>query len=77
MDGETLSIELHTDAISWSDENPNIVIAMVYLNYSEDETSGGPTCFVPGASDSEPDTIIATISHDNLTDTTEPTMCDL
>ena len=41
MDGDTLSIDFHTDAISWSDENPNIVIAMVYLNYSEDETSGG------------------------------------
>ena len=71
MDGDTLSIDLHTDAISWSDENPNIVIAMVYLNYSEDETSGGPGCVIPGASDSEPDTIIGTISHDNLTDTDE------
>ena len=58
MNGETLTIDLHTDAISWSSENPNIVIAMVYLNYSEDETSGGPGCALPGASDSEPDTII-------------------
>lgn len=71
MDGETLTIDLHTDVISWSDEDPNIVIAMVYLNYSEDETSGGPGCALPGASDSEPDTIIGAISHDNLTDTDE------
>ena len=71
MNGETLTIDLHTDAISWSSENPNIVIAMVYLNYSEDETSGGPGCALPGASDSEPDTIIGAISHDNLTDTDE------
>ena len=71
MNGETLTIDLHTDAISWSNANPNIVIAMVYLNYSEDETSGGAGCALPGASDSEPDTIIGAISHDNLTDSDE------
>ena len=68
-DGDTLDIDLHTDAISWSGENRNIVAVLVTLTYSEDETSGGPGCAVPGASASEPDTITGTITHDNETGT--------
>ena len=68
-DGETLDIDLHTDAISWSGENRNIVAVLVTLTYSEDETSGGPGCAAPGASASEPDTITGTITHDNETGT--------
>jgi len=68
-DGETLDIDLHTDAITWSGENRNIVGVLVTLTYSEDETSGGPGCAAPGASASEPDTITGTITHDNETGT--------
>ena len=68
-DGDTLDIDLHTDAISWSGENRNIVAVLVTLTYSEDETSGGPGCAAPGASASEPDTITGTITHDNETGT--------
>ncbi len=68
-DGDTFDIDLHTDAISWSGENRNIVAVLVTLTYSEDETSGGPGCAVPGASASEPDTITGTITHDNETGT--------
>ena len=68
-DGDTIDIDLHTDAISWSGENRNIVAVLVTLTYSEDETSGGPGCAVPGASASEPDTITGTITHDNETGT--------
>ncbi len=68
-DGDPLDIDLHTDAISWSGENRNIVAVLVTLTYSEDETSGGPGCAVPGASASEPDTITGTITHDNETGT--------
>ena len=68
-DGETLDIDLHTDAISWSGENRNIVAVLVTLTYSEDETSGGLGCAAPGASASEPDTITGTITHDNETGT--------
>ncbi|MFL2978930.1 MAG: sodium/proline symporter [Candidatus Thalassarchaeaceae archaeon] len=64
-DGETLEIDLHTDAVSWSGDNRNIVAVLVTLTYSEDETSGGPGCVVPGASASDPDTITGTITHDN------------
>ena len=68
-DGETLEIDLHTDAISWSGENRNVVAVLVTLTYSEDETSGGPGCTVPGASAPDPDTITGTITHDNETGT--------
>ena len=68
-DGETLEIDLHTDAISYSGENRNVVAVLVTLTYSEDETSGGPGCIAPGASASDPDTITGTITHDNETGT--------
>ena len=68
-DGETLGIDLHTDTISWSGENRNIVAVLVTLTYSEDETSGGLGCAAPGASASEPDTITGTITHDSETGT--------
>ncbi len=68
-DGETLEIDLHTDAISWSGENRNVVAVLVTLNYSEDETSGGPGCIAPGASAPDPDTITGTIAHGNKTGT--------
>ncbi len=68
-DGETLEIDLHTDAITWSGENRNVVAVRVILTYSEDETSGGPGCAVPGASASDPDTITGTITHNNETGT--------
>mgnify|MGYP000143214185 CR=1 FL=1 len=67
MDGETLSIDLHTDAVSWSSENQNVVAVLVTLTYNEDETSGGPGCAVPGASTPDPDTIEGSISHNGET----------
>jgi len=61
-DGETVAIDMHTDAID-DIEDLNIVGARVTLTYSEDETSSGIGCNVPGASNPDPDTITGTILH--------------
>jgi len=62
-DGETLTIDMHSDAIDDADEL-NIVGVKVTLTYSEDETSSGLGCNVPGASSPDPDTITGTVVHD-------------
>ena len=65
MDGETLTLEFHTDSIdSWSN-GTNIVAVRVLLTYSEDETSNGLGCFAPGASNTEPDTITGFVIHED------------
>jgi hypothetical protein len=61
-DGDTLAIDMHTDSVSGS-ENLNVVGVRVTLQYSEDESTSGFGCGVPGASNSEPDTITGTISN--------------
>tara|TARA_Y100000994_G_scaffold38460_3_gene29294 strand:+ start:5241 stop:7292 length:2052 start_codon:yes stop_codon:yes gene_type:complete len=61
-DGETITIEMHTDSIDDADDL-NIVGATVTLTYSEDETSSGLGCAAPGASNSDPDTITGALIH--------------
>ena len=61
-DGETLAIDMHTDSVEGS-ENLNVVGVRVTLQYSEDETSSGFGCGIPGASDPDPDTITGMISN--------------
>ena len=67
-DGEPIVINMHTDAVEGS-ENLNIVGVRVTLQYSEDESSSGFGCAVPGASDPDPDTISGTISNDKINGT--------
>tara|TARA_Y100000589_G_scaffold82882_1_gene76859 strand:+ start:4641 stop:6728 length:2088 start_codon:yes stop_codon:yes gene_type:complete len=61
-DGETLSLEMHTDSVSGS-QGTNVVGVSVTLLYSEDETSSGLGCAVPGATSPDPDTITGKISN--------------
>tara|TARA_B100000530_G_scaffold79013_1_gene47654 strand:- start:5834 stop:7885 length:2052 start_codon:yes stop_codon:yes gene_type:complete len=61
-DGETITIEMHTDSIDDADDL-NIVGATVTLTYSEDETSSGLGCAAPGASNPDPDTITGALIH--------------
>ena len=61
-DGQTLTVEMHTDAIDDS-EDLNIVGVRVTLTYSEDETSSGLGCNAPGASNPDPDTITGSVVH--------------
>ena len=61
-DGQTLTVEMHTDAIDDA-EDFNIVGVRVTLTYSEDETSSGLGCNAPGASNPDPDTITGTVVH--------------
>ena len=67
-DGQTFTIEMHTDSIDNADEL-NIVGVRVSLNYSEDETSSGLGCNAPGASNPDPDTITGTVVHNEYNST--------
>ena len=67
-DGQTFTIEIHTDSIDNADEL-NIVGVRVSLNYSEDETSSGLGCNAPGASNPDPDTITGTVVHNEYNST--------
>ena len=67
-DGESIVINMHTDAVEGS-EDFNIVGVRVTLQYSEDESSSGFGCAVPGASNPDPDTITGTISNDRINGT--------
>ena len=67
-DGQTFTIEVHTDSIDNADEL-NIVGVRVSLNYSEDETSSGLGCNAPGASNPDPDTITGTVAHNEYNST--------
>ena len=67
-DGESTVINMHTDAVDGS-EDFNIVGVRVTLQYSEDESSSGFGCAVPGASNPDPDTITGTISNDKINGT--------
>ena len=67
-DGQTFTIDMHTDSINDADEL-NIVGVRVSLNYSEDETSSGLGCSAPGASNSEPDSITGSITHNEYNST--------
>ena len=67
-DGESTFINMHTDAVEGS-EDFNVVGVRVTLQYSEDESSSGFGCAVPGASNPDPDTITGTISNDKINGT--------
>tara|TARA_B110000444_G_scaffold84672_1_gene80019 strand:- start:15815 stop:17866 length:2052 start_codon:yes stop_codon:yes gene_type:complete len=67
-DDQTFTIEITTDSVS-NLEDINIVGVRVTLTYSEDETSSGLGCNVPGASNPDPDTITGTILHDENNNT--------
>ena len=67
-DGQTLTVEMHTDAVDDADDL-NIVGVRVTLTYSEDETSSGLGCAAPGASNPDPDTITGTVVHNEYNTT--------
>ena len=67
-DGQTFTIEMTTDSLS-NLEDINIVGVRVTLTYSEDETSSGLGCSLPGASNPDPDTVTGTILHDENNNT--------
>ncbi len=62
-DGETLTLELHSDAVQSQIEGKNLVAVIVNMTYDEDEQSRGAPCF----SQTAPDTISATVSRGNIT----------
>ena len=67
-DGQIITIELSTDTLSNLDD-VNIVGVRVTLTYSEDETSSGIGCNLPGSSNPESDTISGTMIHDENNNT--------
>ena len=69
MDGDTLSLEFNTDSIDSWDNGNNVVAVRVLLTYSEDETSNGLGCGLPGASQPDPDTITGTVVHNEYNGT--------
>ena len=68
-DGETLTLELHSDAVQSQIEGKNLVAVIVNMTYDEDETSGGPpgTCVGPLSGNDAADTITATVTRSNIT----------
>lgn len=68
-DGETLTLELHSDAVQSQIEGKNLVAVIVNMTYDEDESEGNNfvACSFPGANDNAPDTISATVSRGNNT----------
>ena len=66
-DGETLTLELHSDAVQSQIEGKNLVAVIVNMTYDEDEEAIGPTCIGPAAGQDAPDTISATVSRGNST----------
>ena len=67
-DGETLTIQLNTDALSSEDRGKNIVGVLVSMSYEEDETSSGLSCVAAGGQDA-PDTITGMAMHAEFTNT--------
>ena len=69
-DGETLTLELHSDAVQSQIEGKNLVAVIVNMTYDEDETRNGilpPGCAGPLGGNDAPDTISATVSRGNNT----------
>ena len=66
-DGETLTINLHSDNVQSQIADKNIVAVIVNMTYDEDETSPGPACAGPQGGSDAPDTISATVSRGNNT----------
>jgi hypothetical protein len=66
-DGETLTIQLNTDALSSEDQAKNIVGVLVSMSYAEDEQAQGFPC----VSQTAPDTISGTATHLEFTNTAD------
>lgn len=66
-DGDTLTLELHSDAVQSQIEGKNLVAVIVNMTYDEDETSPGPLCAGPLGGNDAADTITATVTRSNLT----------
>ena len=66
-DGETLTLNLHSDNVQSQIADKNIVAVIVNMSYDEDETSPGPACVGPAGGNDAPDTISATVSRGNNT----------
>jgi hypothetical protein len=66
-DGETLTLDLHSDAVKSQIADKNVVAVIVNMSYDEDETSPGPACAGPQGGSDAPDTISATVSRGNNT----------
>jgi len=66
-DGETLTLNLHSDAVQSQIADKNVVAVIVNMTYDEDETSPGPACAGPQGGSDAPDTISATVSRGNNT----------
>ena len=66
-DGETLTLELHSDAVESQIMGKNLVAVIVNMTYDEDETSPGPFCAGPQGGNDAPDTISATVTRSNIT----------
>lgn len=68
-DGETLTINLHSDAVQSQIADKNLVAVIVNMTYDEDETASGPplNCAGPAGGNDAPDTISATVSRGNNT----------
>jgi len=66
-DGETLTLNLHSDAVQSQIADKNVVAVIVNMSYDEDETSPGPACVGPAGGNDAPDTISATVSRGNNT----------
>ena len=68
-DGDTLTLNLHSDAVQTQIADKNLVAVIVNMTYDEDESGGNNPifCNVPGANNNAPDTISATVSRGNNT----------
>ena len=67
-DGETLTLNLHSDAVKSQIADKNVVAVIVNMTYDEDEsTNGGPGCAGPFGGSDAADTISATVSRGNNT----------
>jgi hypothetical protein len=69
-DGDTLTLELHSDAVQSQIEGKNLVAVIVNMTYDEDETRNGfppAGCAGPLGGNDAADTISATVSRGNNT----------
>ncbi|MDC0340604.1 hypothetical protein OAM96_01455 [Candidatus Poseidoniaceae archaeon] len=68
-DGDTLTLELHSDAVQSQIADKNLVAVIVNMTYDEDEEANGPplACAGPQGGSDAPDTITATVSRGNNT----------
>jgi len=66
-DGDTLTLDLHSDAVKSQIADKNVVAVIVNMTYDEDETRNGPGCLAPTGGSFAADTISATVSRGNDT----------